>query len=164
MLMNHIPEATFQRKPLWTVPKWPLLLHINELDFSLSTSIRSTFQIVCYLEDDKDMVSDSGFLDWTTELILLCFYPHLDVLSSITTRGCLTSAWMPPLMVNSFPHKKYHFMWILVSSSENPAYLAWLFSLYFLYFLVPLLPSTRQDGMDWIGSAVVHSRPYLPSL
>lgn len=61
--MNHIPKASFQRKPLWTVPKWPLLLHINELDFSLSTSIRSTFHIVCYLEDDKDMVSDSGFLD-----------------------------------------------------------------------------------------------------
>ena len=57
--MNHSPKASFQRKPLWTVPKWPLLLHINELDFSLSTSIRSTFQIVCYLEDNKDMVSET---------------------------------------------------------------------------------------------------------
>ena len=59
MLMNHIPRARFQRKPLWTVPKWHLLLHINELNFSLSTSIRSAFQIVCYLEDNKEVVSET---------------------------------------------------------------------------------------------------------
>lgn len=32
---------------------------INELDFSLSTSIRSAFQIVRYLEDNKDVVSET---------------------------------------------------------------------------------------------------------
>lgn len=47
-----------KRKPLQIVPKWHLLLHVNELDFSPS-STGLTFQIVHYLEDSKDMVSEN---------------------------------------------------------------------------------------------------------
>lgn len=87
--MNHIPKASFQRKPLWTVPKWPLLLHINELDFSLSTSIRSTFQIVCYLEDNKDMVSET-LAFWTEpQNSSYSFFTHTWMSSLVSPPGAV---------------------------------------------------------------------------
>lgn len=53
VLMNHIPKPKVHQgliywkgKPLWIVPKWHLLLHINELDLSPSASTGSHSQFM----------------------------------------------------------------------------------------------------------------------